>query len=384
MFLGWPNGYSFYNLTYLWYIVVPHNHYVKIEFIDFGLYGEETQGNCPFQLSIFNGLVDFSQISSHSSLVNDEVVNSFQYSSLPKPKLTLCGQIQPKNFIADSNAITLMYSNEYPTYTRLMSIRFLLKWSAINVTDYSMFKQSQIVPDEVNSTFNLFIDHGQMFNLLSNNFSSYGNDINWYFRTKQSMHLNITVSRLLFEPINSCWQNKMTIYTWHKKRNKWFVQKTLCKSMKDPIEIFGNEFRIHLQYSKYYDEVLVKVSYNLTITPVCGGNFTKQPNGQIDSSEDVDERKQGIHECHWIVEARPGRVIRFHVDYYSIGLSLDSHSCQIRGEALEIHNGQSIDSPMLVKPLCGYNTSWFVLPETSTNYAHIVYKSKRLTNVNIY
>ena len=381
---GWPIGFYFENITFIWYVSVPHDHYIKLEFQEFSLQGDQTINFCPIQLSIYNGLVDFTQMSpsSSSSSISDQVLTSLQTYILPEPKQSYCGQQLPKNFIADSNAITLMYVNKYVAYLPFRDIKFLLRWSMLNSTEYmNSIQHIGGVPENVNTTFNIFLDHGQSYNLLSENFSEYGNDINWYFRTKQSMHMNITVSLMKMNPSSSCWSNKMIVYVWETVKQKWQTIKSICNSMKEPIEVSGsNEFRLHLQYFKMNEGIPTKARYNLTITPVCGGNLTDQPNGEIDSTEDIDEHIRGIKQCEWKIQVRQGRTIRFHVEFYSIGFIIDSSTCQNRGESLEIHNGHSVDSPLLTRPLCGHATTWFTLQETSTNYAYVVYRSKRATN----
>ena len=375
---GWPSGFYFENVTFIWYVVVPHDHYIKLEFQEFSLHGDQIINFCPFQLSIYNGIVDFSQISSS---LTEQISTNLQSSIFPEPKQSYCGQQLPNDFIADSNAITLMYMRKYDAYIPSKQIKFLLKWSMLNGTEYTNVKQNIGIPDNINTTFSIFIDHGQSYNLLSENFTSYGNDIDWYFRTKQSMHMNVTVDLMAINPQSSCWSNKMTLYVWQTTKHRWQSIKTICSRMTEPIEIReSNEFRLNLRYFKKFESFPVKANYNLTITPICGGNLTDQPNGEIDSSEDIDEQIRGIKICEWKIKVREGRTIRFHIEFYSIGFIIDSSTCQNRGESLEIHNGHSIDSPLLTRPLCGHATTWFTLSDTSTNYAYVVYRSKRATN----
>lgn len=67
------------------------------------------------------------------------------------------------------------------------------------------------------------------------------------------------------------------------------------------------------------------------------------------------------------------------MEFYSIGYL--TAKCSNTKNFLEIRNGHSEDSPLLVEPLCGSNTTSFVLPETSSNVAHITYKSTSKLNV---
>lgn len=105
--------------------------------------------------------------------------------------------------------------------------------------------------------------------------------------------------------------------------------------------------------------------YNLTVVPVCGGNFTG-PNGKIEAKADVSE---GSRYCQWMIKVRPGRRINITIEYYSIGYQYSQ--CQ---EYLEIRNGPFADSPLLTRPLCGTNTTSHDLPQTSSNYALLTYK----------
>ena len=165
------------------------------------------------------------------------------------------------------------------------------------------------------------------------------------------------------------------MYNWQESGKKWNVLKKLCNGYASQMELSGtNLIRIHLQYAKASELGAIKPRYNMTIFPVCGGTFT-EPSGTIQTDDAHDGRES--KECQWLVKVRPGRTIEFTIDFYSIGYQ--SNKCP--RDSLQIRNGHTMESPFLVRPLCGQNTTSFILPETSGNAAHITYKSVLSNNV---
>ena len=331
-------------------------------------------GFCSIQLSVFNGLIDFNKLDSPSS--QKQVFSNFKMTTLPEPKAIYCSSIIPAPFVSDTNVITLMYFAPY--YSHLPT-KFLLKWSAINQSEFAAFDGfNGGIPANVNTSFSVFVEKGQQFNLINENFTQFGNDINWYFTTRTSMHFNLSVSLLSFHPSSSCWFNKFTIYSWKNGGKKWSVLKRLCNGFAQMIELYGtNIIRIHLEFhSRYINIVSLKPRYNMTIFPICGGNFTES-SGTIDSDDARDER--GSKECFWLILVRPGRTIQITVDYFSIGMQ--SLNCLY--QYLQINNGLTQDSPLLLPPLCGQNTSSFLAPETSGNSALVSFRSTSSNNVNL-
>src|SRR5699024_4950331 len=123
-------------------------------------------------------------------------------------------------------------------YFHHLPSKFHIKWSAINVTELSAFDEhSEGIPGDVNSTFSVFVEKGQSFNLLHHNYTQYGNDINWYFTTRSSMHFNLSSSLVSFHPSSSCWFNKFTIYNWVQSGKKWNVLKKLCNGYANQMEL---------------------------------------------------------------------------------------------------------------------------------------------------
>lgn len=193
------------------------------------------------------------------------------------------------------------------------------------------------------------------------------------------MHMNVTVKELTFSRSYSCWYNKMVLYSWTPKTEKWSAVKSVCNSFSGDIAVNkSNLLRVHLQHLKYNDGFPVKPTYNLTVKPVCGGTF-EDPNGWIELKKVIDDTSK---ECRWLIKVREGRTIKFTIDYLFIGLGRTFIECQDKN-SLEIRNGFSADSPLLAKPLCGLNSSssnW-KLPETSTNGAFLIYKGTYPKNV---
>lgn len=330
-------------------------------------------GVCSIQLAVFNGLVDFSQM--HPSALLRQGMTFYQMTALPEPKLTYCSSVIPAPFVSNNNVVSLMYTAPYFSH---FPSRFLIRWSAINQTELNAFDEhGGGLPRDVNSTFSVFVEKGQSFTLLDDNFTQYDNDINWYFTTRSSMHFNISSSLLSFHPSSSCWFNKFTIYSWAESRKTWTVLKKLCNGFAKQVELPGtNLIRVHLQFSKTTDTGPIKPRYNMTLFPVCGGNFT-EPSGTI-SADDAHDGHSSTY-CEWLVKVRPGRTIEFTVEYFSVSYP-GIRKCL--SDYLEIRNGHASDSPLLVQPLCGLNSTSFVLPETSGNTAYLIFKSSRPNNVS--
>lgn len=162
-FVGYPENIHIVNRTFTYVITVPHNQFVKLNFIEFAVAGDNTV-NCMSKLIIYDGLIDLSQMSdiSEKTQVHGLVVNY-----LPEPKLSYCGRNLPSTFISSLNAITISFvltNNIHATN------RFLIEWSTVNST-VAFTDEIKGIPSNVNSTFSTYIENGQTFNLLSTNYT---------------------------------------------------------------------------------------------------------------------------------------------------------------------------------------------------------------------
>lgn len=329
----------------------------------FSLNGEQSS-NCAFYLSIYDGLIDFSQMSPISSNVFSE---SFSKTFLPDPKATYCGKSLPPTYVSNSNAVTLVYgSNFYLFYQN----KFLLRWSTLSEEEHAALMTSldDGIPTDVNSTFSFAIEKGQRFNLINQNYSEYGTDIDWFVHTRSSMHLNMSVELFYFTHSTSCWYNKLVIYSWLPQTQHWETKKQICNGFHGLVEVKNtNLVRLNLQHLRSTEIGPVRPNYNITIFPVCGGTFTG-PNGVISSSKDLDDF--GSKHCEWTIKVREGRTIQITSNSFSVGIFT---ACTM--DYIEIRNGQYPDSPLLTHRLCGQNFSSWDLPQTSSNYAYIIFSS---------
>lgn len=166
---GYPHGYHFDNQSFTYSIVVPHRKFIKLDFAEFSLAGQQGMSNCPIYLAIYDGLIDFSQMST---LSNNKIMNPlYQHTGLPEPRASYCGKNIPPSYVSKSNAITLVYINNYYMYHHN---RFYARWSAVNATFVSQYvadEDAAAMPSNVNATFKVFLDNGQKYNLLSDNFT---------------------------------------------------------------------------------------------------------------------------------------------------------------------------------------------------------------------
>lgn len=306
-------------------------------------------------------------------------------SSLPPPKVRLCTSALPAPIASDSNSVTVVYA--LPANSGVHS-KFRLLWESINRTQLTeqFDEHREGIPANVNSTFNLFADQiGQPISLLDSNYSQYlddsSNGINWYIRTHGWAHFNLTWSGVSFPNSEDCWKDRIRVFTW--KSNKFVHTKIICSgaSLK-PIELSGsNLIRVNLNLYRYLSvrsaAPRLMPRYNVTLMPVCGGNFTSS-SATINSDEVVG--KSALESaCRWLVSVRPGRTIEFILDYYSIAYC----SYETPSKALIFYNGISDSSPMLLPPFCGTNTSTVTLPQTAGNVAFLYYKASSVNDVSI-
>ena len=331
--------------------------------------------NCFAQLSLFNGIIDFQQMDPQR-LSEQNPSDSFPVNTLPKPKAYYCGNQLPKPFIAEANAVTLTYTANY--YSHFQPGKFLLQYSTLNASQIPIYDENyEGVPSNLNNSFRIFVDKRQNFTLTNDNYSTalYGNSIDWYFETLPSMHFNVSISRLSFHPSTSCWLNHFQLYTWKHWDKKWVMISNYCNGHSGITGVPGTSaLRLQLQHIRSNEIDFIRPKYNITFYPVCGGNFT-EPEGYI--SMDNFNDGHGSKQCTWSIQVRPGRVIKIVVEFFSIGF--ETSSCA--KEFLQIRNGQFDDSPLLVQPLCGHNTTSITLPETSSNHAFIRVASTQPSNV---
>lgn len=234
------------------------------------LNGDEGTSNiCSIKLLIYNGLVNFDRVDPSSLSV--DVMSGTHMTALPDPKVSYCSSHVPSPFVSDNSAVTVVYTAVY--FYHLPS-KFHITWSAINRTQMAAFDEHvDGIPNDVNSTFNFFVEKGQSVNIADGNYSQYGSDINWYLTTTNSMHFNLSSSLISFHPSSSCWINKITVSAWAS--TGWRTLKTLCNGYAKQVELAGtNLIRVHLQFSKIGESGSVNPRYNITIFPVCGGNLT--------------------------------------------------------------------------------------------------------------
>lgn len=359
--------------------MVGQNRFIKLTFEDLNIDDGYLQYNCPIKLLIFDGLLDTTSLE----------VNSFEMqalNSLPPPKVRLCTSALPAPIASESNAVTVVFS--LPSDSGVHA-KFSLKWETINRTQLAeqFDEHREGIPASVNSTFNLFADRiGQPISLLDGSYNQYldesSNGINWYIRTHSWAHFNLTWSGVSFPNSENCWKDRIRVFLW--KGSKFVQVKKICGGASlRPFELDGsNLLRVHLNLHR-----LVQMRsaaprfmphYNLTLVPVCGGNFTAS-SGTINSDE-VTLGKSAARgsTCRWLVKVRPGRTIEFTFDFYSIAY------CGSPGEEFfRLYNGNSEGSPLLVAPICQTNSSSVTLPQTAGNVAYFVFKSSNVNDVRV-
>ena len=333
--------------------------------------------NCPVKLLFYEGILDTSRLDA----------SSLEQQSLPQPKVRLCASVLPAPFASEGNAVTVVFSG--PPESNVL-VKYSLKWESINRTELAQFDEHREgVPGGVNSTFNLFAgEMGKAVSLVDGNYSQFlgemgsssggGGGINWYVRTHSWAHFNLSWTGVRF-PTTDCWQTRFRVYAWTGAKFA-FVRNICAGATFRPVELSAsNLLRIHLDFSNlllYTSPIALSSSqspsihFNLTLVPVCGGNFTSS--SDTINSEEVTGWSGALRgsTCRWLVKVRPGRTIQFTVDYYSIGYCHTASK-----ESLRIFNGQSESSPLLVPPMCGVNTSSVTLPMTAGNLAYLVFKA---------
>lgn len=375
-FQGYPKEIHAPNISFTYSIVVGQNKFIKMTFEDLNIDDGYIHYNCPIKLLIFDGLLDMTR--HDANLFEMQSLNS-----LPPPKVRLCTSALPAPIASDSNAVTVVFS--LPADSGVHA-KFRLKWESINRTQLTeqFDEHREGIPASVNSTFNIFADKvGQPISLLDGNYSEYlvdsSNGINWYIRTHSWAHFNLTWSGVSFPNSEGCWKDRIRVLVW--KGSKFSHVKSICTGASiKPLELSGsNLLCLHLNLYRYLSirSAVPRFlpQYNITLVPVCGGNFTSS-SGTINSEEVVG--KLPTQTCRWLVKVRPGRTIEFTLDYYSIGYCGSTFK-----EALKLYNGNSESSPLLVKPICDTNTSSVTLPQTSGNVAYLVFKSSSVNDVCI-
>lgn len=162
-FLGYPENIHIVNRTFTYVLTVPRDRFIRLDFTEFNIMGDNSV-NCQSKLIIYDGLVDFSQMSDVSDRTQ---VHGLDVNYLPEPKAAYCGRILPPTFVSTMNAITISL---ILTNNIFVTNRFLIEWTAVNSSiNYS--EESKGIPPSVNSTFSVFIENGQTFSLLSENYT---------------------------------------------------------------------------------------------------------------------------------------------------------------------------------------------------------------------
>lgn len=149
------------NRAFSWSITVPKNEYVKLEFSDFQM-SLDSSFPCVTKLSIYDGLVDFSQMAT---LAEREVPIGAEAKYLPQAKVSYCGKRLPPKFLSSTNTVTVYL---LILHNIVSENRFLLEWSSVNST-IAHSENDKGLPDNVNSTFSIFLDAGQKYNILNEN-----------------------------------------------------------------------------------------------------------------------------------------------------------------------------------------------------------------------
>ncbi|KAG6453574.1 hypothetical protein O3G_MSEX008219 [Manduca sexta] len=291
--------------------------------------------------------VDDMEIRSYGDMCYNKLSIYDGYDESANLLKEFCGILgpTPKVLQTSSNAVYIkLFLDESNTGSM-----FHLTWAN---TD----KGDEEEEDKINCGFNQteIISPGTSKIFTSPNYpDEYSNELycEWLFKSSPGYHLSLNFDDFHLEETSGCFADYVTIYAadtfgeWKLLKNK------VCLGESVSERAIGSNY---LKVIFKTDPTITNKGFKGIVTSLCGG-IISDLSGTIgprwvDMLPSNDVILKIENRCDWLIKVRPGRVIKLHFQQFNISNS--ATDCQV---ALILHNGESINSPLLGSgKFCGY------------------------------
>lgn len=243
---------------------------------------------------------------------------------------------------------------------------FHLRWTKSDRISNTAEGEEKINCGSKNTTL---VSPGNHIILQSPNYpKEYDNDLNceWTYQTDNTgRHLRLNFQEFEVEEMQNCVADSVSVYSSDNIIEWKPIKPAECKSQSMLFQNIDSSRYMKVKFKT--DNSVVKKGFRGLITSKCGGYLTELSSVIGPSWNDINYGRN--IRCNWTVKVRPGRVIKLRFILFNI--TNTDNDCVT---AVTLHNGETIDSPLLSSgKYCGYSHENRNEITTSSNYLFITF-----------